>query len=233
MRGLIDVQHFLVSELVENLSPKFLYKRATDLIAPTIDLESLIEFSIGDHDHTFDLKWIMADLEGGMRTGCVKAGNQRTKSRSAMLVYRGRIVGCMYSSTGVPDTRPTEESLQSMFADLAVPDTSVTMYDLPDNVTLAISALFRGYPVQRSDSYDAVAYFDYIYAWLGSQESTACVIITAPSNSSTCLAYVYKGQFCGAFCVEQQQFKTDKNFVHELLRMDPSAHVEVTVLPRE
>lgn len=216
---------------MESLPRKFLYKRATDLIAPTIDSESVIEFSIGVHE--YDFQWIMSDLEGGIRTGCVKASNQRKKSRSAMLVHRGRIVGCMYSSTVLHDTRPTDESLQSMFADLAVPETSVMMYDLPENVTLAISALFRGYPVQRNDSYDAVAYFDYILGWLESQESTACVIITAPSDSSTCLNYVYKGQFCGAFCVEDQQFKTNKKFVHQLLRNDPGAHVEVTVLPRE
>ncbi|MBS1957598.1 MAG: hypothetical protein JST89_25650 [Cyanobacteria bacterium SZAS-4] len=212
---------------------KFIYKRATDLIAPTIDLESVIEFNVEDHEHKHDHKWIMADLEGSMRTGCIKAANQSKKSRSAMLVYRGQVVGCMYSSNVLPDTRPTEESLQSTFADLAVPNTAVMMYDLPENITLAISALFRGYPVQRSDNYDAVAYFNYIYEWFDSQKSTACIIITAPSDSSTCLAYVYKGQFCGAFCVEDQQFKTDKDFVHELLRRDPAAHIEATALPRE
>lgn len=219
--------------LVENSPRKFLYKRATDLIAPTIDLESVIEFNTEDHDQTFDLQWIMSDLEGGMRTGCVKASNQSKKSRSAMLVHHGRVVGCMYSSNVLPDTRPTEESLQSAFADLAVPGTSVKMYDLPENITLAVSALFRGYPVQRSDNYNALAYFDYICGWLEGQKGTACIIITASSEFSTCLNYVYKGQFCGAFCVEDQQFETDKNFVYELLRKNLGANVEVTVLPRE
>lgn len=150
-----------------------------------------------------------------------------------MLVYRGTSVGCMYSSNVLPDTRPTEESLKSMFSDLAVPGTSVVMYDLPENITLAISALFRGYPVQRTDNYNALAYFDYICGWLESQNGTACIIITASSDFSTCLSYVYKGQFCGAFCVEEQQFETDKNFVHELLRKNLGANVEATVLPRE
>ncbi|MBI2812439.1 MAG: hypothetical protein HYX67_16660 [Candidatus Melainabacteria bacterium] len=87
--------------------------------------------------------------------------------------------------------------------------------------------------MQRNDSYDARAYWDYICGWLESQGSTACIIIAAIFDSSTCLGYVYKGQFCGAFFVEEQQFSTDKKFLYELLQKAPGANVEATILPRE
>jgi hypothetical protein len=208
---------------------KFHLKRATDLILPPIDGESLNEFKIED----YDIEWLITDLEGGMRTGCVKAACESKLSRSAMLLYRGRAVGCIYGCKSMPDTQPTEQSLQNMLADLEVPDTDVKIYDLPENVTLAMSALFLGYPVQRNDDYDARAYMDYICGWFESKGNTACLAITLPSNSATCLGFVYKGQFCGAFYVEDQQFRTDKEFVYELLRNDPRANVEASILPPE
>ncbi len=208
---------------------KFHLKRATDLILPPIDRESLNEFKIED----YDLEWLITDLEGGMRTGCVKAACESKLSRSAMLLYRGRAVGCIYGCKSMPDTQPTEQSLQNMLSDLEVPDTDVKIYDLPENVTLAMSALFLGYPVQRNDDYDARAYMDYICGWFESKGNTACLAITLPSNSATCLGYVYKGQFCGAFYVEDQQFRTDKDFVYELLKNDPRANVEASILPPE
>ena len=208
---------------------KFHLKRATDLILPPIDKDSLNEFKIVD----YDLEWLITDLEGGMRTGCVKAACESKLSRSAMLLYRGRAVGCIYGCKSMPDTQPTEQSLANMLADLEVPDTDVKIYDLPENVTLAMSALFLGYPVQRNDDYDARAYMDYICGWFESKGNTACLAITLPSNSATCLGYVYKGQFCGAFYVEDQQFRTDKEFVYELLRNDPRANVEASILPPE
>lgn len=196
---------------------------------PPTQADSINTFKIAD----YDLEWLITDLEGGMRTGCVKASSEQKLSRSAMLLYRGRAVGCIYGCKASPETLPTEQSLPQMLADLEMPDAIVSLYDLPENVTLAMSALFLGYPVQRSDDYDARSYMDYICSWFESKGQTACLAITLPSNKATCLGYVYKGQFAGAFYVEDQKFTTDKNFVYELLRNDPNAGVEASILPPE
>ncbi len=208
---------------------KFHYKRATDLILPPPDNASLNDFRIGD----YDLEWLITDLEGGMKTGCVKAWCKRRLSRSALLLFRGRVVGCIYNCKSQPETGTTEESLQKMLSDLKIPDTDVHVYDLPECITLAMSALFLGYPVQRNDDYDARTYMDYICDWFESKRNTACLAITLPSNSATCLGFVYQGQFCGAFYLEDQQFRSDKEFVYELLRKDLRANVEASLLPSE
>jgi len=208
---------------------KFHLKRATDLILPPLQVESENKFKIAD----YDLEWLITDLEGGMRTGCVKAGSEQRLSRSAMLLYRGRAVGCIYGCKSMPETQPTEQSLGLMLADLELPETNVRMYDLPESVTLAMSALFLGYPVQRNDEYDAISYMDYICNWFESKSNTACLAITLPASSATCLGFIHKGQFCGAFYVEDQKYTTDVGFVHELLRNDPKAGVEASILPPE
>jgi hypothetical protein len=208
---------------------KFHLKRATDLILPPVNVDTLKEFKIAD----YDVEWLITDLEGGMRTGCVKASSEQKRSRSAMLLYKGRAVGCIYGCKETPDTQPTEQSLHEMLTDLDLSDTLVKIYDLPEAITLSMSALFLGYPVQRDDNYDARSYMDYICSWFASKGQTACLAISLPSKSATCLGFIHNGKFCGAFYVEDQHFTEDKEFVYELLRSDKDANVEASILPPE
>lgn len=208
---------------------KFHLKRATDLILPPMEDDTPEKFTIAEND----LEWLITIIEGGMVTGCVKASSEERLSRAAMLLYRGRAVGCIYGCKSMPETQPTEQSLQQMLADLELPQTSVTKYDLPEDVTLAMSALFLGYPVQRNDDYDARSYMDYICNWFEGKQQTACLAITLPSNAATCLGFIYKGKFCGAFYVEDQKFTREREFVYELLKRDPQAMVEASILPPE
>ncbi len=212
----------------ENFAP-FRYKRATDLILPPIQPDSLKQFKIGD----YDLDWLISDVEGGKRTGCIKTSSAERRSRAAVLIYHGRAVGCVYGCYSKPDTLPTEQSLKSLLTDLSLPETEVTMYNLPEDATLAMSALFIGYPVSRSDDYDARSYMDYICNWFEAKGTTACVAISLKQTMATCLAFIYRGKFCGAFYVENQKFIEDREIVNELLRNDPKSDAEACILPPE
>jgi hypothetical protein len=206
-------------------------RRAIDLILPPLDKnQQPNKMRIGQGD---DLLWLITDLEGGMRTGCVKAFCEPKKSRSAVLLYKGRAVGCIYGNKQMKEPLPTESSLQMMLSDCTTPDTHLVMYGLPEEVTLAMSALFLGYPVERSDSLDARSYMDYIMSWFAQKEQTACLAFSLPSTGGTLLSFVHKGQFVGSFYVETQEFAREIDFVYNLLRQDSQARVEATILPPE
>lgn len=208
---------------------KFHLKRATDLILPPLEGQTANTMKMAD----YDLEWLITDLEGGMRTGCVKASSEEVLSRSAMLLYRGRAVGCIYGRKSMPDSMPTEQSLTMMLEDLTLPETTVSVYDLPEDVTLAMSALFLGYPVRRSDDLDARSYMDYLCGWFTEKVQTACLALSFPSTSANCLVFVTAGQYTGAFYVEDQKFSRDKNYVYELLANEPQAGLEASILPPE
>lgn len=207
---------------------KFRLKRAIDLVMPPLDEESLKTFRMVD----YDLEWLITDLEGGMRTGCMKATSEQRLSRSAALLYRGKAVGCIYGCKSTPEAKPTEESLYHMLQDLDAEDTVVTIYDLPEEVTIAMSALFLGFPVQREDNLDARGYFDYVANWFSQNNSTACLAVSVESTKSTYLIFVHKGKFCGAFFVEEHVFTEDINAIYQLLAQ-PGAKVEASLLKPE
>lgn len=206
-------------------------RRAIDLILPPLEkAQQPNKMRIGQTD---DLLWLITDLEGGMRTGCVKAFCEPRKSRSAVLLYKGRAVGCIYGNKQLKEPLPTESSLQMMLSDCQTPDTHLVMYGLPEEVTLAMSALFLGYPVERNDDLDARQYMDWIMNWFASKGQTACLAFSLPASGATLLAFVHKGQFVGSFYVETQEFSRDVNFVYNLIQQDPQSRVEASILPPE
>lgn len=225
-----DLKITASSHEIESMTEKTLnfrpykMKRSSDLIMPPVIDDSII------NTEGFDLDWLINELEGGQKTGCVKASRDEGHSRSAMLLHHGRVVGCMFSSNVMPETDTTKESLKTMLIDLAIPGIKVQIYDLPENIVSAMSSLFLGRPVMRNDNYDARAYFDYISVWFEREKSTACIAISLKTSSSTCLAFVHNGQFCGAFNVEDVQFSLEKEDVYDLLRKDSQANIEASIL---
>jgi hypothetical protein len=204
-------------------------KRASDLIPPAFDQSS---------ESTFDLRkngidGLIEKMEVGKRTACVKASSQEWRSRSVMLLNNGRVVGCLYTCMGLPETQPTERSLQLMVSDLLLPETTVVLYDLPETIILPMSALFLGYRIQRDDELDGSGYLSYISDWCKERSVTACIAITLPASATTCLAFIHKGKFSGAHHVESQIFTKEISYVRALLSLDPDADVEATIVPEQ
>lgn len=212
-------------------TPNFKLRRAIDLILPPVDKsQQPNKMKIAESD---DLLWLITDLEGGMRTGCVKAFCEPKKSRAAVLLYKGRAVGCIYGNKDLKEQLPPELSLQMMLNDCQTPDTQLLMYGLPEEVTLAMSALFLGYPVDRSDDLNARQYMDYIMGWFAQKEQTACLVFSFPMSGATLLAFIHLGVFCGSFYVETQEFSRDINFVYNVISQDPHVRCDATILPPE
>jgi hypothetical protein len=208
---------------------RFRLRRAIDLVMPPVDqesLESLKSFKIAD----YDMEWLITDLEGGMRTGCIKATSEQKLSRSAALLYRGRAVGCIYGCKANPDAKPTEESLSAMLSDLEAPDAVVTLYDLPEDAALSMSALFLGYPIDSNPEMTSREYCDFVMKWFAENNSTACLAVTVAQTKSTYLVFVHKGKFGGAFFVEEQQFTRDANEIIGMFNQHPDARIEASIL---
>jgi hypothetical protein len=205
-------------------------KRASDLVPPPFSKTDETKFSM----HERDLGALMDMLDTTHKTAVVKASSQEWCSRSVMLLFHGRVVGCIYTCKGLPQTQPAAQALQLMIADLQLVSTSLSLYTFPDNIMFPLSALFMGYRVQRQEEApDAQQYMEYILQWLGRRSMTACLPIALPSSGTTCLVFVDQGAFIGAHHVEPQIFTKEMSYVNALLSLDTFADVEATVVPEQ
>ena len=208
---------------------QFQFKRATDLFPPPLEVDSFLQIKMNNYEP----EWLVSDLEGGQRTGCVRLNNETDNCRGAILVYRGRVVGCVFNSVESPETQATKESLALFVPALKQADTVVTLYDLPESLVLAKCSLFLGYPVQREDDYNSHDYYRYIMDWLKKEGGTACLAVSLSGGRGTVLGYVHNGELIGSFAVDEQIYSSEKEIFEALLEHDSDCKMVISILPPE
>lgn len=219
----------VAKEAVVNFRRKLHCRRATDLIMPPFDNDKIKTMRIGD----YDVHWLIGDLEHNSKTGCLRASCESRLSRSAMLLYKGKSVGCIYGRKIDPTQKPFEISITLMLDDLESPDTVVSIYDLPEPVVICMSAVFLGNPLERNDKLTAREYMDQICQQLAADKSTAALAFSFRTPMNTCIGLVHEGEYIGAFSVDDQKFLQTIDHMHMLLDQDKDATLDVSVLPRE
>jgi len=216
-------------KIEETEQSQFQFRRAIDLFPPPLDADSFKQIKIRD----YEAEWLVSDLESGQRTGCVLINNEIEMSRGAILVYRGRVVGCMLVSRESPNTLPTKESLALFVPELYKADTVVTLYDLPENLVLAKCSLFLGYPVQRTDDYNSLDYYRYILDWFKKEGGTACLGVSLSGGRGMVLGYIHQAELIGSFSVDEQIYSSEKEIFEALLEHDSDCKMEISILPPE
>jgi hypothetical protein len=205
------------------------FRRITDAIPLPTDDQAVRLVSADDQD----LESLLRQLQKDRYTGCIRVSNGSVKSRAAALLYKGRVVGCVYANSKREALKSTEPSLRLMLKDLKKPGSHVMLYSLPEEMTICISALFLGYPVKRTDKLDAKQYLGYICDWLRKKGQTACLVLVTPSDEALLLGFVYRGNQFGAFDVQDQQRYKKIEVLQEMLEKEPGAQLTASILPPE
>jgi hypothetical protein len=209
-----------------NLTSSLKFKRATDLLVPPVDDVVISNYK----SDTTDFQQLCSDLAQQEFTGCIKSFNQNRVSRAGALIYAGRVVGCIYGNKSLTEPSPVLESLEQMKFDASDPGAEIRIYELPESVVLASSALFLGCPLTRNDDLSTQDYLAQMREWLKLYKQTAC--FACCTRTTTWLDFYHDGEYCGTFCVEDQKFYRSENFLPQKLD-DPESHIELALLSPE
>lgn len=207
-----------------------MYRRATDLIPFGIDRS--IPPYIVEISSQSEITEVINDLEDQLFTGVVKVSCSPGKSRGAVLLWNGKVLGCIYGQKTRLNRLPTEDSLKLLLNDCKIPGTQILRSSLSEDVVLPMSALFLGYPVEIDDTQSAPRYLRYLKEWFLKKKQTACVAISIPTNGAV-LDFVYKGKPIGSFEVEYQRYSPAKDTItraDRLVQLHPRCRVECSIL---
>ncbi|MBC7999219.1 MAG: hypothetical protein IAF58_14815 [Leptolyngbya sp.] len=205
----------------------FKLRRAIDIVMPPLSANEVAPLRSGD----FDIAKLIVDLEEGGLTGCIKMICDERLSRGALLLFRGRAVGCIYGKKPMVEPYPIESAIQMLLLDSFLPDTNLTVYDLPDEIILSMSSMFLGVPVQEREGESAAELFEKTLTTLKSKNETAIATLTSKSEMS--LAFVHEGERFGSFDVDLQKFYPQTDVFDELIHKSSDSKVEITILPPE
>ena len=138
-------------------------------------------------------------IEASQKSGCLLIQSEKSKSRSAMLIFRGRILSCMYRNRNQGCHVFGDFAFESAVKDLKFAGKRVDVYPLHDNLVIAAASLFHGMilPLKTTDSNEA---FDAAFNQLVEANLPGCIVITGKKVHTVAIIYIFGGEIIGLHC---------------------------------
>lgn len=164
-------------------------------------------------------------------TGIVKYKHQRYNSYGALVLFRGRCTGAMFSCEGQQNFLSTEQALPELFKAMCLLGADVVSYTLPEEIVLPITAGFIGYQVQPQKENNKES-FEYMIDQFAKFESIALLALSSKSNG-TMFAYVCKGKIIGFYSLEHKTLFLNEIDIFDFVSNSPDIELYISVLPNE
>ena len=92
---------------------------------------------------------LLLSLEADQKSGCIIIQSKKNKSRSGILMFRGRILGCMHGQKNMGNYSFGDLAYKQALKDLQNTGKTVDVYSLKEEIIIAASALFTDQPKKQ------------------------------------------------------------------------------------
>ncbi len=174
---------------------------------------------------------LLIQIEGNQCSGCLQITSQKNRSRSAILVYRGRVIGCSWGQRNVEKQSFGQEALEHALSDLASPDNQLVAYQLSEDIVLAAAALFHGQALSFDQSQGVKENAQNAILSIRSSEFPGTVVINRGAQEDICMVYIAQGKILGLHSIERGWLDGANlsNFFDALEAHDASVQASVLV----
>lgn len=169
---------------------------------------------------------MLINIEGSQVTGCFKISSTATKSRSSILLYRGRALGCVFGERTLQHQLFGEEGLACALEDLSSPDNTLTVHQLPEDLVLAAASMFQGQPLSVSRQTSAQDYFQACMDVLLQSGSPGCIVVKQVNDDALGIIYVARNTVAGIY--SNRDGWLDPKQVNTLFDLTGTDDVEIT-----
>lgn len=142
---------------------------------------------------------LLLTMEAKQSSCCLRIIAPGRKARSAILIYKGRVIGCLHGSKKIDHQVFGEEAHQQALIDLAQPDNIVDAYLLSEEIVLAAASLFHGNVMRVAPNVPPVHVYLNAVKSLITSNSVGCVVISNAETYAACMVYVFAGRIVGVY----------------------------------
>lgn len=208
-----------------NPTEKLLYKRAVDWLLPSPTNEWPKSFET----QSASLDWLVSEYARDKYTGVLQSSDNQNKRRAALLLYRGRVVGCIRNSKSKPAVPQVKEALTQALADMRVAGVSIESYTLPEPSVLALSCFYFGVPLNKPETSEKGQAFVKLVEQIQKEKLTASIVQRVQGCSV--LTAFHEGAYICSFVPSEKQTLTDIEQVKKTVLQFGSEGLQAMRLP--
>lgn len=203
----------LEAKSLTKITGKGTTRRAINLLPSPVTTEHEVLQTSGLRYHQ-----LLVTLEGTRRTGVMKIVNPKTRSRAAILIYRGRVLGCIYGRKGLNGQFMHCDAHRCALSDLATGGNLADLYPLTDELALATASLFHGTILDVPTRVNAKWQFDWALAKICASGKPGCIVLSAAPGETIAMVYVAFGRIIGVYCEQRGWVQSNPESAHVLMK---------------
>lgn len=142
---------------------------------------------------------LLVSIEGNQRTCCLKIISPRKKSRSAILIFRGRVLGCLYGRKNLGCQAIQQDAQMHAMSDLATAGNVLDAYQLPEDLVLAAASLFHGQVLEVNQRSSPAEQLSRAIADIVNAGLPGCIVVSNSTNEIICQVYLSSGRIIGVY----------------------------------
>lgn len=167
----------------------------------------------------------LINIEAEKLSGCVKLESHRFKSRSAILIYRGRVIACIYGSKKVPEQMFGPEAYANIMSEISSVHTEVSSYVLNDDMVLSAASMFHGGIFNAAHNDDPVRALSHSMQFIEDLAAPGSIAVTDDGGQPVCLLYVSGGALLGINSLNSKVAEKDIRSLWQYLQKNPESRV--------
>jgi hypothetical protein len=203
-------------------------RRATSLLPPPINSSDVLLKNAAINS----CNSLLLSLEANQQSGCLIIQSEKHKSRSGILIFRGRILGCVYGQKDMQSYSFGNLALKRALKDVQNPNKIVDIYRLNEEVVVAAGALFHGH-IAESQSTPATQFFGQALNELLEDKVPGCIVITDKKDAATYIVYTCSGKIVGVHSSKKGWLKVDISALQQYLSDNKDSRVQSCYIPVE
>ncbi|MBS2007249.1 MAG: hypothetical protein JST01_09425 [Cyanobacteria bacterium SZAS TMP-1] len=172
-------------------------------------------------------KFIVA-MEGQEETTCVRLISPGRKVRSAALILRGRVLGCIYGRDE-EDQLLGQEAYARMTAEMLQGDIIVDAYKVDDKTAIAASAMFHGELFSAPSTMTPAEVFRFSLKHLLDTKMPGTILINE-NGATKAVLYTFKGKIHGLFSFQDGWLEPTIEKAEEVLKSAANYSVQASKL---
>jgi hypothetical protein len=172
---------------------------------------------------------VLLAIEANQNTCCIRTSSASVKSRAAALIFRGRVLGCVYGNKSMPSQLFGPAAYEHLHRELSLRDTAFESYMIEEDIALASASMFHG-TVLDSPKQNPEESFRTIHEQLKGFNHPGCALIVDENSTAIFAAYYFRGKMVAAFSYQDGWLNPTLESAWRYLRDDSRLQVLSSML---
>lgn len=179
------------------------------------------------------LQQLLLSIEARKISCCIRVFSDNSKSRSAILVYRGRLIGCVFGHRGLARQLYGKQAFERIMTDMLLPHNIIDAYPLSDEMVLATASLFHGGLNDVFGGAAALKIYPNCARMMIANKRTGCMVVNAGGDAAVCVTYMFEGKIIGVYSFSQGWLTKTQAAALDCIECNTCTGMAMSMLPVE